>query len=94
MGVVYEPPVVHTCRPGWTLRVLTESLPPFFLPVGTRLSDPPTPWNYPAGTVVECDCGKTHVSLGSVRRNTPGMCFFRSEGRFERWRRERRQARV
>lgn len=93
MAVVYEPPPEHYCRPGVTVRISTgEGFGA--LPKGTRLLEPPSPWDYPADTVVECDCGKTYVSLGAPYVNAPGACYFRREGRFERWRRERRQARA
>lgn len=91
--IVHKPePLPHVCRPGWTLRLITESAVGF--PNGLRALDPPTPWDYPRGVVVECDCGATHVSLGAKYLNAPGMCYFRAEGKIERWRRERRQARA
>jgi hypothetical protein len=42
----------------------------------------------PTGTVRACECGKTWVSTGG----RPGLlvALWRPEGRFERWRRERR----
>lgn len=92
MTVVHTPPPVHTCKPGWNTRISTgEGL--HALPPGVRIFDPPTPWKFPRGTVVECDCGKTYVSQGAIYVDAPGMCYFRREGWFERRRRERRQAR-
>lgn len=92
MRVVHEPPVKHVCRPGVTRREIRDDFG--LLRKGTVALVPPCPWDYPRGTVVECDCGKTHVSLGAVYDHAPGRCYFRPEGKFERWRRERRQARV
>lgn len=93
--IVHKPEVQqHRCKPGWTVRVLEEDGGlPFFLPKGTRLLDPPKSWDYPAGVVVECDCGKTYVSCGTPIPNWPGCVVFRLEGRIERWRRERKQRR-
>lgn len=94
--IVYKPDAPkHSCRPGWTSREMPvdESMPHPLLRPGTRAMVAPTPWDFPTGTVVECDCGKTYVSLGAVDRSAPGMCYFRREGWFEKRRRERREAR-
>jgi hypothetical protein len=54
---------------------------------------PPASWDYPRGTVWECHCGKTWVSLGAPFVNMPGDCHFKPESQFARWRRTRRERR-
>jgi len=80
----------HHCDPGVTTRKIDHTAlcapPP---PFDYALVEP-TPWGYPAGTVWQCECGRTWVSQGSPAVNMPGVCTFRREGRFERRRRERR----
>lgn len=89
--IVYKPVDVYTCRPGWTSREITEDSK-FGPPVGSRIAVPPAGWDYPAGTVVECSCGNTHVSLGSPV-GAPGIVLWRKEGKWERRRRERKAGR-
>lgn len=47
--------------------------------------------NYPDGAVAACQCGRTWVA-----GHTPGLipAIWRPEGRFERWRRERKERRA
>lgn len=93
MSVVYKPERKHHCSPGWTWRASTgEGIGA--VPKGMRYGIPPTPWDYPKGTVWQCECGQTWVSQGSPAAGRPGWCTFRREGRFERRRRERRSQRT
>jgi hypothetical protein len=55
--IVSLPPVEHTCSPGWG-----QVTDPDFAAVGERYGVPPTSWEFPPGTVWECDCG-AHVGL-------------------------------
>lgn len=89
--IVYKPDdKPHVCRPGWTTRELPlDDLAQLVQP-GARALVAPTPWDFPPGTVVECECTKTYVSEGARYANAPGLCYFRREGWFERIRRERR----
>lgn len=94
---VHEPLRKHECRIGWRAVPLPEGH-------GARTAGYTThlvmdgQWD-PPGTVRECDdCGKTWV--GYREKFTPGMrghilltTQWRAEGRFERWRRERRAVR-
>ncbi len=88
-AVISTPPRTHECAPGVRTRVC-DGL--YGLPEGTVALVPPDPWAYPTGTVWACTCGQTWVSEGSPAVNAPGVCTFRREGRFERWRRERRSS--
>ena len=92
--VVDHPRKRHKCQVGWELRPLSDDHPcrkdgftSYYASVGDF--DPP-------GTIRRCECGKTWV--GYRERYMPGMTgqlsmttHWRPEGRFERWRRERRQ---
>lgn len=78
--IVHKPPRVHACSPGWTW---DEGVG--FLDKGLY-GTPPSPQEYPRGTVWECDCGRTWV----VYRVDHGIVHFRREGRLARWRRERK----
>jgi hypothetical protein len=89
--VIHREPAKHRCLPGWTSRPATPG-PPFFLPPGTMLSEPPRGSGYPPGTVWQCDCGKTWVSRGPVKGSGDFTPVFQPEGRFARRRRERRSA--
>lgn len=88
-GVIQQARTEHACRPGWRWR---ESGGEGFgaTPKGTVYGIPPTPWEYPKGTVWACDCGRTWVSQGSPGFGMPGFCMWRRELRFERWRRQAR----
>lgn len=87
--VVNSPARPHRCAPGVTYKEsVGEGL--YALPKGTLLAQLPTPYDYPSGTVWQCECGLTWVSEGSPAINQPGVCAWRREGRFERWRRIRR----
>jgi hypothetical protein len=80
----------HRCSPGWTERPFG----PGHEMAGLSYGFPPTPWDYPKGTVWECGtCGRLWVSLGAIYWNAPGRCDWRPMGRFERWRRSRGLAR-
>ncbi len=81
----------HRCSPGWTYRPFSATHD--F--AGFSYGVPPSPWEYPEGTVWECGtCGRLWVSRGSVYINTPGHCYWRPMGRFERWRRRRHAAKI
>lgn len=92
--VVSRPEERHRCSPGWTYSEPGEDCgPPFGAPPdGRRWAYPPSGYDYPAGTVWECECGQTWVSTGPPYRNAPGFVDFRRERRGERRRRERRSA--
>lgn len=93
--VISVPERKHVCAPGWaelppvTGHPATGDVMP--LPPGMRRVAPPSAYDYPAGTVWECACGKTWVSKGrTVRRNgVSNFADFRPERRLERWRRTR-----
>ena len=87
MTVVFEPQRRHVCRPGVTERRIDRSAP--YAPAFDIALVRPTPWDYPRGTVIRCECGKTWVSEGSPAAHMPGVCTFRREGRLARWWRER-----
>lgn len=78
--IVAKPEPGHACAPGWATYTTGPEAEPFG--AGTWAS-PPNEADYPKGTVWECDCGRTYVSLGSI---TPG-------DRTPRWRKERRRER-
>lgn len=89
--IVHAPVVPHSCSPGWTWRPIPDNAPEYSLVPGGkggRYGTPPSRWDYPKGTVWECDCGRTWVSRGYCQQ-----CWnvhFRREGRFARQRRERK----
>jgi len=88
---VHRPRRKHVCSPGWTWKPSSgEGFPT--LPAGTMCGVPPTPYEYPVGTVWQCECGQTWVSGGSPAVNMPGVCTWRREGRWERRRRERKSS--
>jgi hypothetical protein len=81
----------HACDPGWEEGTTTEDSDLF--PKGSRYGIPPTSSKYPAGTIWQCECGKTWVSLGTPERARDAghvlTCFWRREHWWERRRRER-----
>jgi hypothetical protein len=77
--VVSRPQRKHQCAPGWRLA-----------PSGLH-AIPPSAYDYPKGTVWQCECGQTWVSKGAPTPSSPGFCTWRREGRWERRRRERRE---
>lgn len=90
--VIARPARAHECSPGWTYSEASGG-PPFHLTPGTRIAHPPSAYDYPEGTVWQCECGRTWVSRGEVPgagRAGPGMMEWRPERRLERRRRERR----
>lgn len=91
-AVVHRPARRHACAPGWKTRV-SDGQGLYALPAGTLLADPPTAYDYPTGTVWQCTCGLTWVSTGSPAAHMPGACGWRREGRWERRRRLKREAR-
>lgn len=93
MTVVHRPLPRHDCQPGWEWHPHSGDGPLGDRLTGHLIGNPPDPWRFPRGTVWACDCGQTWVSCGSPAPNMPGVCTFRREGRFERWRRERRYTR-
>lgn len=96
--VIVQPELRHDCAPGWTHGPVSDGIrdadPPFGMPVvpaGSRAAYPPSGYDYPKGTVWQCDeCGRTWVSTGPPAPQSPGFCDFRPEHRWERRRRERR----
>jgi hypothetical protein len=86
--VIYRPGPKHHCRPGVGERTITgDSL--YGPPAGTIVMVPPSPQEYPPGTLWQCACGVVWVSLGAPDDGSPGICRWRHEGRIERWRRQR-----
>jgi len=81
------------CAPGVGRRVST-GVGLYSLPPGTVELVPPSPYEYPQGTVWVCQCGQGWVSEGAPAAHMPGRCTFRREGRLERRRRERRATRM
>lgn len=79
----------HECHPGWRWVPIPDGTDIGLLGIpssGARYGIPPSPWEYPKGTVWRCDNCKRHwVSLGQVFR--PGVCGWRPEFRRERRRR-------
>ena len=87
MGRVIERPErEHACSPGWTDGGPVKDIPGL---EGRRYAIPPTSYDYPKGTVWECECGKVWVSLGAPAPQSPGFCDWRRETWRERRRRER-----
>lgn len=84
-GVVFRPPSVHTCAPGWEWTPVT---PGSGIP-GTHYGTPPTEDSHPRGTVWECDCGTRWISRGVLGWTVA----WEREGRFARWRRIRKESR-
>lgn len=90
--VVFRPDQDHACSPGWTYSI-AQGGGPIGPPAGTQIAHPPSAYDYPAGTVWECECGQTWISTGPPPpRNghyAPGMTEFRLERRSEKRRRLR-----
>lgn len=87
--VVHKPERPHRCDPGWRVEAVNDTtLLPF-----THHSIPPDPWDYPRGTVWECDCGRRWVSTGAIADNMPGVLGWKPEGRIAAWRRRRLEQR-
>jgi hypothetical protein len=100
--IVSRPDEQHECSPGWRWVPCTnhDRQGPFMCPMPDDQPHDngiaPTPWEYPAGTVWECDgCLLRWVSLGSPAPNAPGVCCWRRESfaRTRRWWRNRRRQR-
>lgn len=90
-SVVKQAETRHACNPGWRWEWTDSPLIPGDEHAeGHYYGVPPTPWDFPAGTVWECECRRTWVSLGSVYYNTPGMCFWRRERWLACWLRTRK----
>ena len=89
--VVKRVPLPHVCDPGWKWTPFPEGhvfagMP---APAGCH-GTPPSPSEYPKGTVWECSCGQFWVSRGAPRWPDiyrPGVCLWRRESRRERRRR-------
>jgi hypothetical protein len=89
--IVSKPEKRHTCSPGWTLELMRRDGLGGPWPEGQKHFVPPKRAQYPPGTVVECECGRTWVSYyPAAKLGMPGVVLFRAEGRIERWRRVRR----
>lgn len=77
----------HTCNPGWTEYTITGSGIP---ELNGKIGLAPPHISTRDGDVWECECGRTWVAYHPyVNDFSPS---FRREGRFERWHRERKQA--
>lgn len=87
--VVHQVVIPHACNPGWTWKPITEDMPELhgLGGVGGQYGVPPSPSDFPAGTVWACDCGQHWVSLGEPDPYSPGFCEWRKETRRERRRR-------
>lgn len=89
--VVAHPQRGHECNPGvrWAEfgGQTHEGLPPEEL--GSLYAIIPSQYSHPAGTVWQCDCGKTWVSKPPRYANWPGDVTWRREHWWERRRRER-----
>ena len=77
----------HACNPGWEARYY-EAEPSDALPL-------PSGWYFhdlylPAGSVVECDCGRVWVADALLPHEVPGLLMGRIRWRPEK-RRERRR---
>ena len=81
--VISRPGREHSCSPGWTQGGPVEHMP------GKAYAIPPSAYDYPKGTVWECECGKVWVSLGAPAPTSPGFCDWRRETWRERRRRKR-----
>lgn len=84
-GKVVQQPKKHSCDPGWTRYQIDD---PFLLSLGVGSVGLKPPEQVDAGTIWECECGKTWVAHYPY----PNILSpdYRPEGRFERWRRERK----
>lgn len=79
--VVSRPEPQHHRNPGVRYEPTSDdSLVP-----GVHYAVIPTPWEFPAGTVWACECGRTFVSVGPRYPNSPGDCGWRREGLRARW---------
>ncbi len=88
--VISRPEPEHACSPGWTYSTPVQSERALWL--GTppaRVAYPPSAYDYPKGTIWECECGKVWVSLGAPAPRSPGFCDWRRETWRERRRRKR-----
>lgn len=82
--------VRHECAPGW--RDEWSDGDDF----GSRpgwYGVPPSPREFPPGTVWQCECGRTWVSLPTIP-GSPGVCRWRRERHLGRWWREQKAARA
>lgn len=86
-SIVRTPELQHSCAPGWTWTPIPAGHWLEDLGKGGSTGAPPSPSDYPKGTVWACDCGRTWVSGG--RCAECWQVHFRREGRFGRRRRER-----
>lgn len=92
-GRLIPGPREHHCDPGWTRYEITD---PALTGIGATTGLRPPSTAIQDGDVWECDCGLTWVAHHDYSRGHPmGLLepSFRREGRFERWRRERRTRR-
>lgn len=87
MGVV-----PHHCNPGWEIRYHEPGPDDGFLslPAGDYFHD----LNLPAGSVVECDCGKVWVAQPMTRAGDSNSSMGRIHWRLEKRRERRRRLRV
>jgi hypothetical protein len=103
--ILSRPPERHSCAPGveWRDAVLDDEMSRALGP--RKVANITVEADFPRGTRWRCDCGRVWVSLGADSSWYDGrrglVCAYgmarpewRREGRFERWRRERRERRV
>lgn len=77
----------HLCTPGWLWAPIPDGSDIGFVDIpatGGMYGTPPSPRDFPAGTVWRCDCGQHWVSLGREDRLASGLCSWRRESRRER----------
>lgn len=88
--IVFKPEPVHHCNPGCTEYIVKDSENPFLN--GLTGIELPSIWSHPAGTVVECECGKVYVAYKTPdsqgMMNISGVSFRR-----ERWWERRKRLR-
>lgn len=86
-GVIVRPQRSHSCAPGVTYRWSDGD--PIWGLNAVRYAEIPSQYTHPAGTVWQCECGKTWVSKPPRWVNAPGDVSWRREHWWERRRRQR-----
>lgn len=92
MKVLTKGVTPHHCNPGWEARHYEPGPDDWLmpLPAGDYFHD----LNLPAGSVVECDCGKVWVAHPMLPGEWPGLVMGRIHWRPEKRRERRRRMRV
>lgn len=88
MTVIHQPEHPHSCAVAWEERPTLPGSALFtsgILATMVNVGD----WD-PPGTVRQCECGKTWVGYKLGIESGVLTTQWRPEGRFERWRRERK----